>query len=64
MFHDEKGTWMIMFWTTVSSLWIGSLLYNLALEAIISVEEYSRYQITPYIGYAYHFTLDSYKLIF
>lgn len=48
MFHDEKGSWMTMFLTTVLMLFIFSYVYNAML--LMGGDYTAPYQISPYMG--------------
>lgn len=48
MFYRDSGSWMVMFLTTLVSLFIFSFLYNGFLSA--GGDKLSRYKITTYLG--------------
>lgn len=48
MFYHDSGSWMVMFLTTLVSLFIFSFLYNGFLSA--GGDELSSYKITTYLG--------------
>ena len=48
MFYQDRGSWMVMFLTTLVSLFIFSFLYNGFLSA--GGDEVSVYKVTTYLG--------------
>ena len=42
MFSENKGTWMVMFWTWCITLYFGSIAYNMALEFYFEDEHVDR----------------------
>ena len=48
MFYHDSGSWMVMFLTTLVSLFIFSFIYNGFLSA--GGDELSLYKITTYLG--------------
>ena len=49
MFKEDKGSWMIMAFTTLVWVYIGSFLYNAILEAV-DPDGFTTSEITDYLG--------------